>query len=1226
MRLGASPTLSSASYRLTGLPDGDYRLHTALSGFELAVDTSSADGYPAVRISSGVGSKDLTLKKFTGRLRADFRLPAGSADYGNISLSLEGPGTSVSTPDVTGLPGTTFQVWPASASWTSRAELGSGLYQLRAQYRTTGAVASREVFVVNGLTSSAAADLRGATQRVSGVVRLAGSVSFHYTTYSVTVGSLRDLAGLAAESRFCSPVYGGCISTSSLRMELYPFETGLGGLPEVAYGSGYAAPIATSGAYGFEKIPPGTYLLADRADLDGDDSNGGELPLLAQTVVVGTTSLTADLSIVSGRQVRGTVRAPLGRSGIEGVVVSLVDAMGVTLQSRAVDFAGGASAEFILEQAAAGGYLLRAADSVSPPRWVAPPVALEVAADDVDLPALQLYAAAAIKGSISVKQVLVLGSSTTFAVTPIGRDNRDRLPPGLRIAASADPWVDGGVGSALLAPDGRLDLDSYGRFQVVGLRPGSYRLVFSQSGAGGDRLGDGSFSLAPLALSGITVEEGQSKDIGVVELRPTQDLSGLVLDAAGAAVPNIPVVAIGGSHSVETRTDASGRFLLSLDPGQRYYDIWAARRDELEGGASREDAPYEARLLAAVDILAQIAELRIVLERADASLACRVAAEDGGTLENPDPKHPGQKGAKVYIQKAAQTPVLNPLGDLVVNTAEDGSFTVAGLVPGEYKLVGHAVGYRQKAVRRTLSSGENTGCVLTLDKGATLSGVIVNPDNSNPSRSDVAEVLAVSADNAEVLVGSLRSPGKSEVVDQYEISGFRPALAYHVIIKDAYGNQFAPPEARGLTFSDSSEKKRINIQLRKAPPEVRFVAEQPSARMFQLYFNLDRPLRSSARAEDNAPAAMVAVSTGVLSAWTIREDRLQVSADLDASATSVSSLAVAFAAYSNVEDPFAAAGEYWMMRTTAAVFLGVDAAAQTAISAATGGEAKAGGKDPSKVTLPAGALDVDASSTVVVTVQQARGGSPNSFKGQGAGAGRSVVPRYGPAAYPEGLYRALAAVPPTVNPLSAFYDFMLPLGLRTQLRKPAELVINYDTATVTDPTALNLYWFNEAANLYVLQNDALGRNPEIDWVNHTIKVRVNHFSTFVLLNSRTAVITDAGSFGGGEISAFNYPNPFDLAARTVTRAEDAGQMSSIRGTMIRIGLPAGVQGEVRVHIFDVAGERVRSMTFTAQSGGKFNYLEWDGRNDAGKDVASGVYIGEAKAGGKKAFFKMGLVK
>lgn len=756
--------------------------------------------------------------------------------------------------------------------------------------------------------------------------------------------------------------------------------------------------------------------------------------------------------------------------------------------------------------------------------------------------------------------------------------------------------------------------------------PGSYRLDFAQMGEAGDWLGDGSFSLAPLTLSGISVEEGQSKDIGVVELRPTQDLGGLVLDASGAPVANIPVVAIGGSHSVETRTDASGRFLLSLDPGQRFYDIWAARRDELEGGESREDAPYEARLLAAVDILAQTAELRIVLARADASLACQVAAEDGGVLENPDPKHPGQKGAKVYLQKAGETPLLNPLGDLVVNTAADGAFTVAGLVPGEYRLIGHAVGYRQKAVRRTLSSGANAGCVLTLDKGATLSGVIVNPDNSNPSRTEVAEILAVSADNSEVLVGSLRSPGKSQVVDQYELSGFQPGLAYHVLIKDAYGNQFAPPEARGLSFSDSTEKKRINIQLQKAAPEVRVVTEQAATKMFHLTFNLDRPLRNGSRAEDNAPATMVAVSTGVLSGWTLREDRLQVSADLDARATSVSSLTVSFTAYSNLADPFSTAGDYWMMRTTATVFLGVDAAAQTAISAATGGEARAGGNDPSKAIMPAGSLDVDPSSTVVLTVRQAQGGNPNKFKGNGAGVGRSVVPRYGPAAYPEGLYRALAAVPPTVNPLSAFYDFMLPLGLRTQLRKPAELVIQYDTATVTDPTALNLYWFNEAANLYVLQNDALGRSPEIDWVNHTIKVRVNHFSTFVLLNSRTAVITDVGSFGGGEISAFNYPNPFGLNAKTVTRTEDSGQTSAIRGTMIRIGLPPGVQGEVRVHVFDVAGERVRSMTFTAQSSGKFNYLEWDGRNDAGKDVASGVYIGEVKAGGKKAFFKMGLVK
>ena len=40
----------------------------------------------------------------------------------------------------------------------------------------------------------------------------------------------------------------------------------------------------------------------------------------------------------------------------------------------------------------------------------------------------------------------------------------------------------------------------------------------------------------------------------------------------------------------------------------------------------------------------------------------------------------------------------------------------------------------------------------------------------------------------------------------------------------------------------------------------------------------------------------------------------------------------------------------------------------------------------------------------------------------------------------------------------------------------------------------------------------------------------------------------------------------------------------------------------------------------------FQYLAWDGKNDSGKKVASGVYIGVLKVGSAKKFFKMAVIK
>jgi flagellar hook assembly protein FlgD len=46
-----------------------------------------------------------------------------------------------------------------------------------------------------------------------------------------------------------------------------------------------------------------------------------------------------------------------------------------------------------------------------------------------------------------------------------------------------------------------------------------------------------------------------------------------------------------------------------------------------------------------------------------------------------------------------------------------------------------------------------------------------------------------------------------------------------------------------------------------------------------------------------------------------------------------------------------------------------------------------------------------------------------------------------------------------------------------------------------------------------------------------------------------------------------------------------------------------------------------------KSAGYYYYVDWNGENDSGKDVASGVYIGKLEAGKHKPkFFKMAIIK
>ena len=78
---------------------------------------------------------------------------------------------------------------------------------------------------------------------------------------------------------------------------------------------------------------------------------------------------------------------------------------------------------------------------------------------------------------------------------------------------------------------------------------------------------------------------------------------------------------------------------------------------------------------------------------------------------------------------------------------------------------------------------------------------------------------------------------------------------------------------------------------------------------------------------------------------------------------------------------------------------------------------------------------------------------------------------------------------------------------------------------------------------------------------------------------------------------------------------------------IKYGLPAGRTGTVKIEIYNVAGELVRTMTETAATGGTYYYTEWNGRNDDGKKAASGIYVARFTLNnGDEKFFKMAVVK
>ncbi|MBN1352719.1 T9SS type A sorting domain-containing protein [candidate division KSB1 bacterium] len=91
----------------------------------------------------------------------------------------------------------------------------------------------------------------------------------------------------------------------------------------------------------------------------------------------------------------------------------------------------------------------------------------------------------------------------------------------------------------------------------------------------------------------------------------------------------------------------------------------------------------------------------------------------------------------------------------------------------------------------------------------------------------------------------------------------------------------------------------------------------------------------------------------------------------------------------------------------------------------------------------------------------------------------------------------------------------------------------------------------------------------------------------------------------GSIGLYAYPNPFNLR------------------TVIRYNVP--ISGEVKITIFNIAGEVVKTLVSGWQAAGDYQ-IRWNGRNNFEQHVSSGVYICYMQAGAYSATQKLILSK
>ena len=86
----------------------------------------------------------------------------------------------------------------------------------------------------------------------------------------------------------------------------------------------------------------------------------------------------------------------------------------------------------------------------------------------------------------------------------------------------------------------------------------------------------------------------------------------------------------------------------------------------------------------------------------------------------------------------------------------------------------------------------------------------------------------------------------------------------------------------------------------------------------------------------------------------------------------------------------------------------------------------------------------------------------------------------------------------------------------------------------------------------------------------------------------------------------NYPNPFNP---TTT-----------------IYYSVGKESNITIQVYNLLGKKVKTLINNRRRPAGYHYLQWDGRNDDGRRVASGVYLYQMRSDENVLTKKMVLIR
>ena len=1201
-------------YTISGLDaNTTYQLMADLKGSDQELEV--LEGLPLSKYTAGAVALDFTFVAASGTIVGSITLPAGSTDF--INVDLFGLTVDAARPDKKGkviselgahnLPGfaCTANGLPAPGGYcpagnSSATFMVQGLNtetdDLTFTYKTTGDTQKLRVSVVNGSTTTIVVDLAGQTFSIAGTI-----------VNQISHQLFNTNAKIVANAPYIAPVgFPANLSSSTARVvaikqDLDQYSVAISTVFDPAtVRVGY---LTASGTFTISNVPAGVYFVR-ATGLRACTTCPFIVPPVGKTVLVSANVSGLSLVLRDGYSLSGSISLEDGIKDTrifdvsvfnprEELVASTVALLGDSNLNVKANSVGYAFANLPPDD-----YTLIVQGRLLPIKYVGRPLSLTLQTNLANQN-VTMQRAAYIIGRLK-------DANTGELIT---RNNITMLASNFQIAAKANPWLAGGFVVAPSSVAGR-PIEADGYFRVGPLLPSvSYDVTLAQTGWDPRFLAQGSQNYTPVTLSGVTPEPAQFKDVGVISLNQGQSLTGTVRQSTttGVALGNIKITAkpsFGDSGIViQTYTNGQGKYSVWVSSFlSNQYDVTAAPR---EGNTASNGLIYGEVTRTKVSLLATTTA-DFLLEPLLSSVTGQVVVEDaatGGELSYPFGATKGFPAAAINLQLKGVIATKSALGDIEAVTDGSRRFRVPGLSTGTYALKATSLGYAvfNATVTTTATSfvmytGSNTpsnylpGNIITLRRGATVTGKIVKSDGKAPNDSEVAGVAAANFSQGEYVVGSIEIDKKAKTVSGYTISGFKPGISYDLVIlpADNADDIIFPPEGSGISFTtaESTATKNITLTFAAVGVDCAATAKALGNKQFQIKIDCSKALRNTV-GTDNDLAAILSVSTFNASGAaivapngtgqflgsdkTMSSNRRKLTAIYRAGA-SETGFSVRLRAASSTVDP--KTGANFTLDKVFDFFVGVDSNVNERFSNIKGGKMSLtpsaedellGSDERTSVGLQPGTFaignDSDAESSTVASATTSVTLGLSKARDQSSldvlymrqlGYVPAAVASRSNASLPAEMAAAMSALAALRQPAGASPSAISPAGFAVSAVSTAQvnginplssfysiflpagirhqLKQNADL-TFSYDTRLSTSGNPDNFNVWFF-NAVLGKyvkettNRRVDTVNKTITVAVNHFSTFIVLDGAPAT-RGAALVATDHVMAANFPNPSD---------------------------------------------------------------------------------------------------